>query len=84
MAEALGIGEEGARRPVAVLVGEDAFEHDDLLALGMVVGGKARVRLVAHHGSDLARLGRVAESSLYPRYAEPHLIDRPIATLRLG
>src|SRR5215510_4028398 len=61
MAEAFGVEEIGARGPVAVLVGEHALEHEDLLAVGMIVRREARARLVAHDGSDLARLGRTHE-----------------------
>jgi hypothetical protein len=57
MLEALGIEQVGARRPVALFVGEHAFEYEDFLALRMGVTGKHAAGLVAYDGSDLAALG---------------------------
>jgi hypothetical protein len=38
--ESFRVKQVGAGRPVAMLIGEDAIEHEDLLALGMVVRGE--------------------------------------------
>src|SRR5687768_3539126 len=57
MTKAFGIEEKRAGRPVPTLVGEHALEHEDLLSVGMIVRGEPRTGLVAHDGSDLARLG---------------------------
>jgi hypothetical protein len=61
VAEALGVEQERAGGPVAVLVAEHAVEHEDLLALGMVVRVEGRVGLVAHDRCDLTGLGRADE-----------------------
>jgi hypothetical protein len=37
MAEALWIQQEGARRPVAVFVGEDTLEHENLFAIRVIM-----------------------------------------------
>lgn len=54
MAKTFGIEEKRARGPVPVLVREDAFEHQDLFAVRMIMRRKARIRLVAHDRSNLA------------------------------
>src|SRR5262249_27419739 len=46
VAETFGIQEVGAGRPVAVFVREHAVEHEDLLAVRMIVRRERRVRLV--------------------------------------
>ena len=61
MPKTFGIQEIGAGRPVAVLVGEHAVEHEDLFAVRVVVAMKRRARLVANDGRHLPGLGRPDE-----------------------
>jgi hypothetical protein len=59
MPAAVGIHQEGASRIVAVLVGEDPVQHQNLLALRMGVFGKGTARGVADqtgHGPKLTAL----------------------------
>src|SRR5512143_2250428 len=58
VAESLWIQEIRSRRPIAMLVGEDAVEHEDLLPFGVIVRWETRVRLIAHDRRNLARLRR--------------------------
>src|SRR3546814_1824666 len=55
VAETGGIEQEAAGGIVAVLVGEHAFQHQDLLALRMAVRMEGRVGVVAHDRGDAAR-----------------------------
>ena len=61
MAKAIRVQQVGARRVLTVLVGEDAVQHEDLLAVGMLVGRKAAARIVAHEARHPAALGAAAE-----------------------
>ena len=56
VAKPFGVQEIGAGRPIAVLVGEHALEHEDLFAVRMLVRMKRRARLVAHDRRHLSRL----------------------------
>src|SRR4029079_19020316 len=70
--KAFGIEQIRARGPVAVLVGEHAVEHENLLSVRMIVSGKPRVRLVANHRCHLPRFRRSDEVyALAPHRSAP-------------
>ena len=48
VAKSFGIEQKRAGGPIAVFVGEHAIEHEDLFAIGMIVGVEFRMRLIAH------------------------------------
>src|SRR5215471_17554980 len=75
MAEALRIEQIRAGRPMAVFVGEDAVENENLLSIRMVVRRECRARLVADDGGNLPSFRRADPmNSLAP--------DRPAGTRR--
>src|SRR3546814_12312052 len=66
MAEAGGVQKEGARGIVAMLVGEHAVEHQDLLSLRMAVRAKRRRGVIAHDGGDPAEFAIDEVKALAP------------------
>src|SRR3546814_16321769 len=76
MAEAGGVQKEGARGIVAMLVGEHAVEHQDLLSLRMAVRAKRRRGVIAHDGGDPRseerRVGKECVSTCRSRWSPYH------------
>ena len=67
MSKTFWIEKERSGRPVAMLIGKDAVEYEDLFAVRMIMGRERRIGFVANDRRDLARLGRPNEmDSLSP------------------